>query len=90
VDSPQAEYYNFPMYGTTDLLLQTTGQGNVPAFIEKPGCPYSPIPARVVLSMPGAPLLLRTVTHARHRMSLRMTLSGSSLNLRPGPALAAR
>src|SRR5215471_15017034 len=40
--------------------------------------------------MPGAPLLLRTMTHARHRTSLRRTLSYSAWNLRPGSALAAR
>jgi hypothetical protein len=46
--------------------------------------------ARVVLSMPGAPLLRRTTAHARHRMSLRQTLSYIAWNLRPGSALAAR
>src|SRR5690348_6937504 len=40
--------------------------------------------------MPGAPLLARTVTHARRRTSLRLTLSYSAWNLRPGSALAAR
>ena len=40
--------------------------------------------------MPGAPLLLRTATHARHRTSLRQILSYSAWNLRPGSALAAR
>ncbi len=30
------------------------------------------------LSMPGAPLFLRTATHARHRTSLRLTLSLSA------------
>jgi hypothetical protein len=35
-------------------------------------------------------LLLRTMTHARHRTSLRRTLSYSAWNLRPGSALAAR
>src|SRR5690242_19244510 len=40
--------------------------------------------------MPGAPLLLRTAAHARHRTSLRRTLSCSAWNLRPGSALAAR
>jgi hypothetical protein len=52
--------------------------------------PYSSTSARVILSMPGAPLLLRTATHARHRTSLRLTLSYSAWNLRPGSALAAR
>ena len=52
--------------------------------------PYSSTWARVILSMPGAPLLRRTMTHARHRTSLRMTLSVSAWNLRPGSALAAR
>ena len=52
--------------------------------------PYSSTSARVILSMPGAPLLLRTMTHARHRTSLRRTLSYSAWNLRPGSALAAR
>ena len=38
--------------------------------------PYSfSIQSKVVLSMPGAPLLVRTATHARHRTSLRKTLS---------------
>jgi hypothetical protein len=40
--------------------------------------PYSSTAARVILSMPGAPLLLRTATHARHRTSLRQTLSYSA------------
>src|SRR5512142_3587589 len=40
--------------------------------------------------MPGAPLLRRTATHARHSTSLRLTLSYSAWNLRPGSALAAR
>src|SRR5436305_516271 len=40
--------------------------------------------------MPGAPLLRRTATHARHRTSLRRTLSHSAWNRRPGSALAAR
>src|SRR5215471_17375769 len=40
--------------------------------------------------MPGAPLFQRTATHARHRTSLRRTLSYSAWNLRPGSALAAR
>ena len=40
--------------------------------------------------MPGAPLFRRTATHARHRTSLRQTLSYSAWNLRPGSALAAR
>ena len=52
--------------------------------------PYSSTAARVTLSMPGAPLLLRTAAHARHRTSLRLTLSYSAWNLRPGSALAAR
>ena len=52
--------------------------------------PYSSTCARVILSMPGAPLFARTATHARHRTSLRQTLSYSAWNLRPGPALAAR
>src|SRR5215472_3323355 len=46
--------------------------------------------ARVSLSMPGAPLFQRTMTHARHKMSLRKTLSNSAWNRRPGSALAAR
>src|SRR5215471_1851464 len=40
--------------------------------------------------MPGAPLLRRTATHARHRTSLRKTLSRNAWNRRPGSALAAR
>src|SRR6266581_846769 len=52
--------------------------------------PYSSTSARVILSMPGAPLFARTTTHARHRTSLRLTLSYSAWNLRPGSALAAR
>jgi hypothetical protein len=52
--------------------------------------PYSSTAARVILSMPGAPLLLRTANHARHRTSLRQILSYSAWNLRPGSALAAR
>ncbi len=40
--------------------------------------------------MPGAPLLRRTATHARHKTSLRKTLSRSAWNRRPGSALAAR
>src|SRR5690349_4505607 len=40
--------------------------------------------------MPGAPLLLRTATHARHKTSLRRALSYSAWNRRPGSALAAR
>src|SRR5258707_1844698 len=51
--------------------------------------PYSSTPARVTLSMPGAPLFARTATHARHRTSLRQTLSYSAWNIRPGSALAA-
>lgn len=45
---------------------------------------------RVVLSMPGAPLLRYTATHARHTTSLRKTLSHNAWNRRPGSALAAR
>src|SRR5690242_10994937 len=52
--------------------------------------PYSSTAARVILSMPGAPLFRRTATHARHRTSLRLILSYSAWNLRPGSALAAR
>src|SRR5690348_5385485 len=40
--------------------------------------------------MPGAPLFRRTATHARHKTSLRLILSYSAWNLRPGSALAAR
>src|SRR6201981_3487526 len=40
--------------------------------------------------MPGAPLFRRTATHARRRTSLRLILSYSAWNLRPGSALAAR
>src|SRR5688572_24857756 len=40
--------------------------------------------------MPGAPSLRRTATHARHKTSLRRTLSRSAWNRRPGSALAAR
>src|SRR3954463_2104133 len=40
--------------------------------------------------MPGAPLLRRTATHARHKTSLRKILSRSAWNRRPGSALAAR
>src|SRR2546421_675723 len=40
--------------------------------------------------MPGAPLLRRTATHARHKTSLRKTSSRSAWNRRPGSALAAR
>ena len=50
--------------------------------------PYSSTWARVILSMPGAPLFRRTATHARHRTSLRMTLSsarGTSARDRPWP-----
>jgi hypothetical protein len=52
--------------------------------------PYSSTSARVVLSMPGAPLLRRTAYHARHKTSSRQTLSCSAWNRRPGSALAAR
>ena len=52
--------------------------------------PYSSTPASVVLSMPGAPLFARTTAHARCSTSLRLTLSYSAWNLRPGSALAAR
>src|SRR4029077_19075879 len=52
--------------------------------------PYSSTPARVILSMPGAPLFRRTAAHARHKTSLRRILSYSAWNLRPGSALAAR
>jgi hypothetical protein len=52
--------------------------------------PRSSTAARVTLSMPGAPSFRRTMTHARHRTSLRWTLSYSPWNLRPGSALAAR
>jgi hypothetical protein len=52
-----------------------------------PNCPTS---AKVVLPVPGAPLLPRTATHARCSTSPRQTLSYSAWNLRPGPALAAR
>ena len=52
--------------------------------------PYSSTWARVVLSMPGAPLFRRTVTRACQRTSLRTILSASAWNLRPGSALAAR
>ena len=52
--------------------------------------PYSSTAAKVVLSMPGAPLFVRTLTHARHRTSLRLILSYSAWNRRPGSALAAR
>src|SRR5438094_8414858 len=41
-------------------------------------------------SMPGAPRLQRTCSHARCKRSLRQTLSYSAWNLRPGSALAAR
>ena len=40
-------------------------------LIEQPVTPYSSTSAKVVPSMPGAPLLRRTATHARHRTSLR-------------------
>jgi hypothetical protein len=52
--------------------------------------PYSSTAAKVILSMPGAPLLLRTLAHAHHSTSLRWTLSYSAWNRRPGSALAAR
>src|SRR5690349_22830586 len=52
--------------------------------------PYSSTWPRVILSMPGAPSFRRTATHARHSTSLRLTLSYSAWNLRPGSALAAR
>src|SRR5204862_628978 len=52
--------------------------------------PYCSTWARVVLSMPGAPLSRRTTAHARHKTSLQQTLSYSAWNLRPGSALAAR
>ncbi len=42
------------------------------------------------MPVPGAPLLRRTAAHARHSTSLRLTLSYSAWNLRPGSALAAR
>jgi Helix-turn-helix of DDE superfamily endonuclease len=37
-----------------------------------------------------APSLRRTITHARHKTSLRKTLSRNAWNRRPGSALAAR
>src|SRR5438874_10458651 len=40
--------------------------------------------------MPGAPSLRRTATHARHKTSLRKTLSRSAWNRRSGSALADR
>jgi hypothetical protein len=58
--------------------------------------PYSSTSANVVLSMPGAPLLRRTATHARHKTSLRKTLSRNAWNdardrpWPPGTAHAAR
>src|SRR6185437_7845062 len=52
--------------------------------------PYSSTAARWILSMPGAPSLRRTASHARRRTSLRRILSYSAWNLRPGSALAAR
>ena len=51
------------------------------------GAPYSSTASRVVLSMPGAPLLPRTVTHPRHRTSLRKTLSHSAWNRASGIGL---
>src|SRR5512133_3121928 len=44
----------------------------------------------VTWSMPGAPRLRRTNSHARSSTSLRETLSYSAWNRRPGSALAAR
>ena len=66
-------------------LLQLAGQ-----LAEQPVYPVLLDAARVILSMPGAPLLLRTAAHARRKTSLRRTLSYSGWNLRPGSALAAR
>jgi hypothetical protein len=51
--------------------------------------PYSSTMAKVILSIPGAPLLLRTATHARASTSLRQTLCrtarGTSARDRPWP-----
>jgi len=68
------------------------GSGPPPARwpARRAATPYSSTPARVILSMPGAPLFRRTAAHARHKTSLRRTLSYSAWNLRPGSALAAR
>lgn len=52
--------------------------------------PYCSTSARVIWSMPGAPLLRRTWLHARCSTSLRWTLSYSAWNRRSGSALAAR
>ena len=52
--------------------------------------PYSSTSAMVIRSIPAAPRLRRTSSHARSRTSLRWTLSPSAWNRRPGSALAAR
>jgi hypothetical protein len=52
--------------------------------------PYCSTSVMVVWSMPAAPWLARTDSHARSRTSLRWTLSWSARNLRLGSALAAR
>lgn len=40
-------------------------------LIKQSGTPYSSTMAKVVLSIPAAPLFRRTLTHARHKTSLR-------------------
>src|SRR5215217_5323396 len=52
--------------------------------------PYSSTSANVVWSMPAAPRLRRTPSHARSNTSLRQTLSYSAWNRLVGSALAAR
>ncbi len=49
--------------------------------------PYSSTSAKVTLSIPGAPSLRRTRTHARHRTSLRRILSHNEWNSSPGISL---
>jgi site-specific DNA recombinase len=52
--------------------------------------PYSSVSASVVWSMPAAPRLRRTCSHALSNTSLRQTLSNSAWNRLVGSALAAR
>ena len=52
--------------------------------------PYSSTSASVTRSMPAAPRLRRTFSHALSSTSLRQTLSNSAWNRRSGSALAAR
>src|SRR5204863_9842655 len=52
--------------------------------------PYSSTSASVVWSMPAAPRLRRTCSHALSNTSLRQTLSNSAWNRLVGSALAAQ